>query len=82
VRGLVHGVFFRASISEIATEEKVSGWVRNVADGSVEALLEGEDDSVQRVVEWARHGPPTARVDSIQITRTKVKNLKGFRILG
>jgi acylphosphatase len=82
VRGLVHGVFFRASLVEIANGEKVSGWVRNVADGSVEALLEGEKDAVDRVVDWARRGPPSARVDSVQVTREEPKNLKGFKILG
>lgn len=81
VRGLVHGVYFRASLSELASAEEVSGWVRNVDDGSVEAVLEGSEDSINRLLEWARRGPPGARVDSIQVSKTEPKHLKGFRVL-
>ncbi len=69
-------------MAELAKEAKVSGWVRNIGDGSVEALLEGEQDSVERVVEWSRRGPPGARVDSVQVERAEVRNLKGFKISG
>jgi len=69
-------------MAKLASEENVSGWVRNVADGSVEALLEGEQESVAKVVEWSRKGPPAARVDSVQVTEVKAKNMKGFRIDG
>lgn len=79
---MVHGVFFRASLARLAAEEDVSGWVRNLADGSVEAMLEGEEESVTRVVDWSRRGPPGARVDSVQVTRVKARNSKGFRIAG
>jgi len=82
VRGLVHGVYFRASLAQLASAENVTGWVRNVADGSVEATLEGSEDSVDRIVEWARHGPPGARVDSVQVVKTGLKHSKGFKILG
>lgn len=82
VRGLVHGVFFRASLSQLADAEGITGWVRNLSDGSVEALLEGSEDSVNKLVEWSRHGPPSARVDSVEVTKTRVTNLKGFRIAG
>ncbi|MDV3293731.1 MAG: acylphosphatase [Nitrososphaerales archaeon] len=66
----------------MAKEEKLSGWVRNVADGSVEALLEGEQESVDRVVRWAKRGPPGARVDLVEVERAEVMNLKGFEIKG
>lgn len=82
VRGLVHGVFFRASLSQLADAEGVAGWVRNLSDGSVEAQLEGSEDSVDRLVEWSRHGPPSARVSSVEVTNMRVGNLKGFRIAG
>lgn len=82
VRGLVHGVYFRGSLSELANAENVTGWVRNVADGSVEAMLEGDAASVGRLVDWVRHGPPGARVDSVQVVKTELKRAKGFRILG
>ena len=63
VRGFVHGVSFRASMARIATNVGVRGWVRNLPDGTVEAFLEGDERNVKRVVEWAKAGPPRARVD-------------------
>ncbi|MDV3277364.1 MAG: acylphosphatase [Nitrososphaerales archaeon] len=82
ISGLVHGVFFRASMAEVAKLSGVNGWVTNMTDGSVEAILEGEQDSVNKVVEWARLGPPKARVDSVAVEPVKVRNLRGFRISG
>jgi acylphosphatase len=82
VRGLVHGVYFRGSLSQLANAENVTGWVRNVADGSVEAVLEGDEDSLDRLVDWVRHGPPGARVDSVQVTKTELRRAKGFKVLG
>jgi acylphosphatase len=66
----------------MAADNEVRGWVRNRLDGSVEAFLEGEEDRVQKVVDWARRGPPRARVDALDVVRTKPKNLRGFRIEG
>jgi acylphosphatase len=80
--GIVHGVFFRATMADVASREGISGWVRNAPNGSVEALLEGEEASVARVVEWARHGPTRARVDSVRVERQQLRNMKGFRIDG
>jgi acylphosphatase len=80
--GIVHGVFFRATMADVASREGVSGWVRNVPNGSVEALLEGEEAGVTKVIEWARHGPTRARVDSVRVERQQLRNMKGFRIDG
>ncbi len=82
ISGLVHGVFFRASMAEVSAANSVAGWVRNKADGSVEAFLEGEEAHVRRVLEWAKRGPPRARVDSIRVEKTRVQNVRGFRIEG
>ncbi len=82
VTGIVHGVFFRATMAQVASELNVRGWVRNLPDGSVEALLEGEDSKVKKVAEWARRGPPRARVDSVSIELLPPRNLRGFRIVG
>lgn len=82
VRGIVQGVLFRASMSEVARKNGVSGWVRNRVDGSVEAHVEGEEEAVTRVIEWARHGPPRARVDSVSVVPSRVRNMRGFRIVG
>ena len=82
ITGMVHGVAFRATMAELAKSENVVGWVRNDIDGSVEAFLEGDEESVRRIVEWARGGPPRARVDSIDVRVVPRRNLKGFRIMG
>ena len=65
IRGLVHGVSFRANMAQRAADLGVRGWVRNLPDGSVEAFLEGDERSVNKVVEWARLGPPRARVGNV-----------------
>jgi acylphosphatase len=65
VRGRVQGVGFRYAMRREAERAGVRGWVRNRSDGSVEALLQGEAAAVARVVDWARRGPPSARVDEL-----------------
>lgn len=82
VRGLVHGVSFRASMARIATDLGVRGWVRNLPDGSVEAFLEGDERNVRRVVEWARTGPPRARVERVDVEGVSPRNHRDFRIHG
>ena len=61
VRGLVQGVYFRGSLKQEADARHVTGWVRNRADGSVEAVLQGTHDAVTAVLAWARHGPQIGR---------------------
>jgi acylphosphatase len=80
VFGLVHGVRFRASIARLAFQCEVAGWVKNIPDGSVEAILEGEESNVSKVIEWANKGPIGARVDSVKVDKLQVRNLRGFRI--
>ncbi len=82
VRGYVHGVSFRATMARIATDAGVRGWIRNLPDGSVEAFLEGDERRVRRVVEWAKSGPPRARVDSVDVQPASLRNHKDFRIYG
>jgi len=82
VTGRVQGVSFRAGMYQNAVESDVDGWVRNLDDGSVEALLQGDEGDVRRVVDWARTGPPGARVSTI--TETVIEGhprLVGFRIV-
>lgn len=67
IHGLVQGVFFRESLRQRADQLKVTGWVRNRSDGSVEAVIQGESSAVEALIEWARRGPPRAQVDHIKI---------------
>lgn len=67
VTGKVQGVYFRQNTQMTAREHGAVGWVRNLADGRVEAVIEGDDATVNKVVDWCRHGPQSARVDSIEV---------------
>ena len=69
VHGRVQGVAFRHCTSQRARELKVTGWVRNLPDGAVEGLFEGDDSSVADLVEWCRSGPPAARVDRLEVQK-------------
>jgi acylphosphatase len=80
VSGDVQGVYFRDTCRRVATENRVSGWVRNRRDGSVEAAFEGSPDAVDRLVEWARLGPPTALVDDVDTYEEEPESLTGFEI--
>jgi len=81
IYGRVQGVWFRANTKEKAEEVGVGGWVRNMPDGSVEAVFEGEDEKVEKMIEWCRHGPPLARVDRVEVRYEDLKGEKNFRII-
>lgn len=72
VSGLVQGVFFRASTYEKAKELGLFGWVRNLPDGRVEAVFEGNEAKVKEAVEWCRRGPPAARVSGVEVEYSPV----------
>ena len=80
VSGEVQGVNFRQEIADKANEQGVAGWVRNLPDGRVEAVLEGPRDEVYRVVGLCRAGPKGARVMNVQVDREPPKNEKTFKV--
>ena len=67
VTGKVQGVFFRQALKVMAIKNDVFGWVRNLEDGRVEAVLEGDDEKVARLIEWSHGGPANARVEDVEI---------------
>jgi len=71
VKGKVQGVFFRQALKVTAKKNNVNGWVRNLKDGRVESILEGEDVNVSSVVEWTHAGPANARVEDVEIRNEK-----------
>lgn len=68
ISGIVQGVFFRGAARRAAADLNLTGWVRNMEDGRVEALLEGEDADVDKMIEWCKTGPPAARVEKVVTT--------------
>lgn len=68
IQGRVQGVWFRESMRREAERLGVTGWVRNTPDGAVEAVVQGSGEAVDALIEWARSGPPMARVERIVLT--------------
>jgi len=82
ISGRVQGVFFRAHTKELADELGLTGWVRNLPDGRVEAVFEGEEDAVLRAIEWCKRGPPLASVEKVEVRYEEpTGEFKDFRIL-
>jgi len=82
VDGRVQGVFFRATCAARARERGLSGWIRNLPDGGVEAVFEGGEDDVEALVGWCGVGPDGARVDRLERTVEAPTGEPGFRIQG
>ncbi len=78
--GRVQGVFFRDSTRQRAEAAGVAGWVSNRPDGTVEAVFEGDDDAVGRLVEWMNDGPRSASVDRIEVDDEEAEGLSGFDV--
>lgn len=67
VSGKVQGVFYRASCQEVAIQYGLKGWVRNLPSGEVEALIQGEKEKIEKLIDWCKKGPPHARVSDVKI---------------
>ena len=80
ISGRVQGVFFRDTCRRLAQESGVAGWVRNLPDGRVEAVFEGPDEEVRRLVEWAQSGPRWAVVDDVAVQSEPPEGLAAFLV--
>ena len=67
IKGRVQGVFFRATTQDEAVRLGLTGWVRNLWNGDVEAMFEGEEETVKEMIAWCHHGPSYARVDKVEV---------------
>jgi len=67
ISGQVQGVFFRDATRKRAEDLRITGWVRNLPDGRVEAIFEGEKEAVDKIIEWAKEGPDTARIEEVEV---------------
>jgi acylphosphatase len=68
VHGYVQGVGYRQSMCTAADRIGVTGWVRNLRDGTVEAVVQGTQDNVSKMLEWANRGPPAAHVALVDVS--------------
>ena len=82
VKGRVQGVYFRQNLRVVAKRHKVDGWVRNLRDGRVEAVLEGDELKVSEVIEWCHAGPRGAAVDDVNVEyETYTGEFNSFKVL-
>lgn len=80
ISGRVQGVWFRAHTRERAEKLGISGWVRNLPDGRVEAVFEGPDERVDEMVKWCHRGSPLSKVDRVDVTYESPQGEAGFTI--
>jgi len=80
VSGRVQGVFYRHSCAQAARAGGVTGWVRNTADGRVEAWFEGSRSAVEEMLDWSRVGPPRAQVTALSIEDKVPSGATGFAV--
>lgn len=80
VTGDVQGVYFRDTCRMTANELGAAGWVRNRPDGRVEAVFEGAEEAVERMVAWAHEGSPLSIVDRVEVVEERPEGLTGFEI--
>ena len=73
-------MWFRAHTKDMADKLGIKGWVRNVPDGSVEAVFEGDDESVEKIIEWCHRGPPLARVERVEVEYEEPRGEEKFEI--
>jgi acylphosphatase len=81
VHGHVQGVGFRFAVARAADARGVRGWVRNRADGTVEAVFEGEPEAVEALVRFSREGPRGASIERVEVSEEEPEGLRGFAIL-
>jgi len=80
VHGRVQGVWFRDSVRRLAEERGVRGWVCNNADGTVEAVFEGERERVETLVAFCERGPSGARVERVEVADEPPEGIDGFAV--
>ena len=78
VSGKVQGVYFRQATQEQADALDLDGWVRNLADGRVEVLFEGEMAAVECLQQWLQRGPQQAEVSSVEVSEAPLQGIAGF----
>ncbi len=81
VSGIVQGVFFRANTAEKARELSLLGWVKNLPDGRVEAVFEGEKEKIEEIIDWLKSHPGMSKVEKVEVDWQEAKgDFENFEI--
>jgi acylphosphatase len=80
ISGRVQGVWYRANTQKQAEQRGISGWVRNLSDGRVEAVFEGPEAEIEDMIQWCHTGSPMAHVDDVEVEWEEPAGLEGFTI--
>jgi len=80
ISGKVQGVGYRLSTQQQARKAGVSGWVKNLPDGGVEAVFEGEKDAVEQMIQWSHYGPSAAVVKNVDVEYETAQGLSEFQV--
>ena len=82
VSGTVQGVWYRENTRRVARELQVVGWVKNLPDGRVEVIAEGEEEQIKKLINWCKRGPPSAEVIKLEVKKKAVRGeFNTFRIV-
>lgn len=81
IKGKVQGVFYRATAKEMAEKLSLNGWIKNTAEGHVEATIQGSQEQIDQYIAWCWKGPARAKVDAIEINETPEIQLNGFQVV-
>lgn len=74
VNGKVQGVYYRQNTAQKAQELRINGWVRNLSDGRVEAVMEGDEINIDKMLAWCKQGPPDAIVSGLEVNNEEYKD--------
>ena len=80
IKGIVQGVFYRATAKKVAQKNNLKGWIKNKSNGDVEAIVSGTGDDVRTFIEWCRKGPDKAHVEDIIINEREEIVFKSFEV--
>jgi len=81
IEGVVQGIFFRSFVKENAERHNIKGFTRNLEDGRVEIFLEGDTDSVNKMIELCKKGPKHSQIKKVEIKPEKFQEFKSFKVL-
>jgi acylphosphatase len=81
IKGKVQGVFYRATAKEMALKYGITGWIKNTAEGHVEAVCQGDADAIEQFILWCHEGSPRAKVQEVAVTEVSEEPFVEFKVI-